>query len=121
MQAIHTKFHPPTNTRIPRVSAKASAGRVSIPWADNLGIEENHERAARKLMAKFGWGNCLVGGSMPEGVGGLVWVMIPNNHPLIAACAKLESIREEFQAGARSGYHMGVISSAMDLAREGRQ
>lgn len=78
MQAIHTKFHPPTNARVPRVSAKAQAGRVSVPWADNLGIDENHERAARALMAKMGWKFQIVGGSMPESVGGMVWVMVAN-------------------------------------------
>lgn len=35
---------------------------------------------------------------------------------LLAACEKLASIAEEFKAGARSGYHMGTISQAMDLA-----
>ena len=55
MQAIITKFHGPTNTRGARISATAWAGRVSIPYPHELNQEEGHEKAARALMAKFGW------------------------------------------------------------------
>jgi len=36
---------------------------------------------------------------------------------LLAACEALERVLEGFQAGARDGYTMGTISTAMDAAR----
>ena len=55
MQAIVTKYHGPTNSRGARISAKAWAGRVSIPYPHELNSEQGHEKAARALMAKFNW------------------------------------------------------------------
>lgn len=68
-QAISTKCHGPTNTRGSRISAKAQAGRVSVPYDHALSVQGNHEAAARALAEKFGWVGKLVGGGNPEGTG----------------------------------------------------
>lgn len=76
MQAIITKYHAPTNHRGARVSAKAFAGRVSVPWDDGLDVEQNHDRAALALGAKFGWKGVLVHGGLP-GNSGNAYCFIP--------------------------------------------
>lgn len=63
-QAIETKFHGPTNSRGSRVSAKASAGRVTLSWNHALNSEDNHRAAARALAEKFKWKGEWVGGGM---------------------------------------------------------
>ena len=55
MQAIQTKYHGPTNTRGTRISAKCSAGRISLPWDHSLNFEENHRKAAEALIVKLHW------------------------------------------------------------------
>ncbi|HWK13744.1 MAG TPA: hypothetical protein VNS02_05070 [Rhizobiaceae bacterium] len=64
-QAITTKFHSPTNTRGARVTARADAGSVSVPWNHAHGIERNHTAAARALVEKLGWGGEWHGGGLP--------------------------------------------------------
>lgn len=70
MQAIITKFLPPTNHRGPRVVAQADAGRITVAWNDNYGAERNHSIAAQALANKFGWlhdgRTLLFGGTLPE-------------------------------------------------------
>jgi hypothetical protein len=68
-QAIATKYHGPTDTRGSRISAKAQAGRVSVPYDHALPVRTNHEAAARALAEKLGWVGKLVGGGNPEGTG----------------------------------------------------
>lgn len=55
MQAISTKFYGPTNYRGSRIRAKADAGTVWVDWKYELGVEENHDRAAWAFARKFGW------------------------------------------------------------------
>lgn len=55
MQAIQTKYIPPTNTLGSRVSAKCSAGRIVVAWDYSLNPDENHKAAARALIIKLHW------------------------------------------------------------------
>lgn len=50
--AITTKYIGPTNYRPSRVKAKAHYGSVTISWDHALNTDENHEQAARALIAK---------------------------------------------------------------------
>lgn len=67
MQAIITRYHGPTNTRGARVSAQATAGRVSIPYHYELSGENVHRAAAQALCDKFGWKGEFVTGGLPNG------------------------------------------------------
>lgn len=69
MQAITTRFIPPTNTRGTRVAARCDAGRVVIAWDDAMDVPENHDRAARALLVKLGWRDAYLRGSSPDGRG----------------------------------------------------
>jgi hypothetical protein len=55
MQAIRTRYHGPTNTRGSRISAQCEAGRLSVPYAHELSLDENHKATARALRDKLGW------------------------------------------------------------------
>lgn len=55
LQAITTTFRGPTNHRGARIIAKAQAGRLTLPWDHDLDVQENHERAAKAFVEKFGW------------------------------------------------------------------
>ena len=55
MQAIKTYFLPPTNYKGPRIVAVCEAKRVTYNWDADLGVEENHIKAAKKLMVELGW------------------------------------------------------------------
>lgn len=69
MQAILTKYLPPTNHRGQRVAASCDARRITVPWDYALGISENHAVAARILAQRLGWlsGFRLESGSLPGG------------------------------------------------------
>jgi len=70
MQAIITKYLGATNSNGARVRAKCQAKAITVPWDHSLGVEGNHDAAARELAAKLGWryGNWHRGG-MPDGTG----------------------------------------------------
>lgn len=55
MQAIITRFHGATDTKGARISATASAGKVYVEYDYSLNHDDNHRRAAVKLMYKFKW------------------------------------------------------------------
>lgn len=55
MQTVETKFLGPTDSRGSRVKAKAEAGSVTLSWDHALGLEENHDAAARALIVKLEW------------------------------------------------------------------
>lgn len=79
LQAIVTKYHGPTNYRGSRISAKAEAGRVSLPYDHALDAGDNHKKAAQALADRYGWTvekgyPALVGGALP-GNAGYVFVM----------------------------------------------
>ena len=54
-QAIVTKYHPATNVRGSRVSARCDAGRIIRSWDHSLGVEGNHRAVAAELIARLGW------------------------------------------------------------------
>ena len=55
MQAIQTRFMPPTNTRGSRIKATCPAKSIIVDWMDNLDIEENDRYAAKELMKELKW------------------------------------------------------------------
>lgn len=77
MQAIVTRYYPPTNTKGPRVRAYCSAGTLSILWHPDMEIVDNHARAARVLFRRLNWhetSKILGGGDLPNG-NGMAWVL----------------------------------------------
>jgi hypothetical protein len=77
MQAIETRFICPTNFRGSRVKAICEAGSVTLPWNCALGQGENHDAAARVLIAKLGWNDAKRGAwyrGAPKGSRGYVYV-----------------------------------------------
>lgn len=68
MQAILVKYHGPTNTRGTRLTARAEAGRITVPRDYALNVDEDARRAAVALCEKLGWNaESLVGGGLPNG------------------------------------------------------
>lgn len=75
-QAIVTKYHGPTNSKGARISAKAQAGRIYVPWDYALDVFENHKAAAKVFADKYGWNEKergapvkFHGGALPDGTG----------------------------------------------------
>lgn len=66
MQAIVTKYLPPTNHKGARVVAKAAAGRLVVHWDHSLNVADNHAAAARALVEKLGWGGRWIAGGLPS-------------------------------------------------------
>lgn len=77
-QLIRTKYHGPTNTRESRVSARAEAGRVTLPWDDAGDVGENHTAAAYALACKYSWLGHYVAGADKDGYT-FVWCGRPEN------------------------------------------
>ncbi len=69
MQAIVTKYLPPTNTRGARIKATAEAGSVTIPFPYDINGQAAHQVAAQALADRFDWGRKYLGGSLPGGAG----------------------------------------------------
>ena len=67
MQAIETKYTGPTDSRGSRITARAQAGRISVPYDHALDFDENHDAAARALVVKLGWLGSWVGAQAPDG------------------------------------------------------
>jgi len=63
-QAIITKYIGPTNFRGARVQAKCDAKTIYVPWDHALDVEENHFRAAEKLLLHLKWNGEWMGGSL---------------------------------------------------------
>jgi len=72
MQAITTKFLPPTNVRGSRVKATAQAGSVTLHWDHALNPDGNHRAAAEAFARKFGWHGEWIPGQLHNG--DTVWV-----------------------------------------------
>lgn len=74
MQTIITKFLAPTNSRGSRVIAKSWNGKVTVPWDYRLEVRENHEAAAKALIADIkercgiDW-NIKATGNLPDDTG----------------------------------------------------
>jgi len=75
MQAIVTKYIPPTNHRPARIKATAMAGSVTISYDYANYHEWPFRKAAQALCDKFGWDWEMTGGSLPDG--SIVWVKLP--------------------------------------------
>lgn len=76
LQAITTKYLPPTNHRGSRIKATAQAGSLTVGWDDALGPAENHHAAAEALARRYGWETS----GWASGVGAyglLVFVRVP--------------------------------------------
>jgi len=74
LQAIVTRYHGPTNYKGSRVSARADAGRIILPWDYALNVDENHAAAAHALADRLGWKEAigypaLAGGALPGNAG----------------------------------------------------
>jgi hypothetical protein len=78
MQAIVTKYLPPTNTRGSRIKATAGAGSITVLYPYDIDGQAAHRVAAQALADKFGWGRKYLGGSLPDDTG---YVFVPV-HPL---------------------------------------
>lgn len=79
IQAVTTRFAGPTNHRGSRVLVRAQAGCMIVSWDHALGVEENHEAAAKAYLQKMGWDKfdgTWHGGALPEGHGN-VFVFVP--------------------------------------------
>ena len=72
MQAIRTVYCGPSNVRGSRITATATAGRITVGYNYALanGLE-NHRAAAEALISKLGWTEpaygTLVTGCLPDG------------------------------------------------------
>lgn len=75
MQAILTKFLPPTNHRGARIVAKCDAKRIVVAWDYALNTELNHREAAHALAMACGWDGYgeWHGGSLPGSSGDYAW------------------------------------------------
>lgn len=69
MQAIHTKYLGPTNSRGARIKATCAAGSVTVDYPHELSGQACHRAAADVLCAKLGWTDHgpLLGGCLPDG------------------------------------------------------
>lgn len=73
-QAIQTRYHGPSNVKGSRITARCDAGRITVEWDHRLNPHENHEAAARALMAKLDWHGAIAGGVLHDG--SKVWVFV---------------------------------------------
>lgn len=68
MKALFTKYHGPTNTLGPRITASDEDGnRVTIPYDDDLRDEAVHAKAVVALCRKMNWPGTLMRGGMKQG------------------------------------------------------
>lgn len=69
-QAIETKYLGPTNYRGTRIKATAAAGALVFDYDHALNLADNHEAAARALLAKLEWDQDMAElhqGALPSG------------------------------------------------------
>lgn len=87
MQAITTRYIGPTDFRGSRVKASCQARVLILPWDHALGIEENHDAAARALVLALGWRGGHYGawarGALPD-MSGNVYVSHGDHDDLFA-------------------------------------
>lgn len=55
LQAITTKYIGPGNVRGSRLKVECAAKTIFVEWEPSLGVDDNHEAAARALASKLGW------------------------------------------------------------------
>lgn len=56
MQAIKTKYLPPTNYKGSRIKAECCAGSIVISYDYGMNTIDLHRHVAMKLVEKLGWG-----------------------------------------------------------------
>jgi hypothetical protein len=66
VQAIVTRYLPPTNRMGARIKATAAAGSVILPYDHALNIEDNHAETAEALANKFKWSGNWFMGALPD-------------------------------------------------------
>lgn len=74
MATVQTKWFGPTNRRGSRIKA-TSQHRAGAMWrscAGSLSIEQNHEEAAKAMLARNEWAGDWVGGTNEDGT--MTWV-----------------------------------------------
>ncbi len=71
MQAIRTRYHGPTNTRGARITASCEGGALTLPRDYSLDVDQDHARAAQRLVDRLGWPGVYHGGSFS---GDYYWV-----------------------------------------------
>lgn len=69
MQAIITRYLPPSDHKGTRISASCKGGRVVLPYNYELDDTLNHFYAAMQLSRKMGWADeyTLASGTLPNG------------------------------------------------------
>lgn len=67
MQAIRTKYLAPTNSRGARIKATCAAKSITVSYAYELDIAENHKLAAAELKESLNWGGKLESGQLHGG------------------------------------------------------
>jgi hypothetical protein len=81
-QAITTKYLGATNSRGSRIKVTCEATTVTVPWNNALGVEENHDAAARALIKKLEWYGNWARGSLSDCV---VYVCLMRAHGTMIA------------------------------------
>jgi len=98
MQAIRTKYHGPTDTKGPRISAQCEAGRIYVSYDHALNIGDNHKAACDALVKKLGWNTepyaDMVGGEFD---GAMYWVF--DDKRLKAIDAWVQLVRKATHTG----------------------
>jgi hypothetical protein len=69
VQAIVTKYLPPTNVKGSRIKATAAAGSLTVHIDHALNIEDNHAVAAKALANKLEWRGTWFMGGLPNDSG----------------------------------------------------
>lgn len=79
MQAITTRYIPPTNHKGPRFKATSNAGSITIEQSEDKNEAENHELVCIALLKKLDWGwtGAWVGGGNRSG--SFYWVCHHNS------------------------------------------
>lgn len=92
MQAIQTKWLGPTNTQGSRVKAFSVAfpRGVTVGWDYALGVEGNHDAAARAFIVSKCWQGIWARGCSPDGKGNVyVYVCVGRSYGPTAKLKRL--------------------------------
>lgn len=66
-KAILTKYIGPTDFKGSRIKASCFGGSLTVRYASELSLDQNHALAAEKLLKKMGWDFETVAGVLPSG------------------------------------------------------
>lgn len=67
--SVQTKFYGPTSTWDSRIKASAYGSHKWVDWCDDLGVEDNHDRAAKVFIDDKAWLGTWVGGANTDSTG----------------------------------------------------